>query len=278
VASIEQVIAAAVSQLDGDTARLDAELLLTGVLGVERSYFYTWPDRQLDQRQQHDFETLLARRLHGEPVAHILGQRGFWTLQLAVDASTLIPRPDTEVLVETMLEMLPNEPLDIVDVGTGSGAIALALKSERPEWNVLAADVSLPACELAKRNAFENKLDVPVFCGDWLQALGDATMDVVVSNPPYIAPNDPHLQQGDLRFEPMSALVAERQGLADLERIANQSNRVLRTGGWLFMEHGFDQHQAVQNLLHTLGYHRIQSVRDYGGNWRLTYGVKNRYE
>lgn len=275
MATISQVISAAAARIKSDSARLDAELLLSRVLGVERSYFFTWPDRALSQSQWQDFEQLLARRIDGEPVAHILGQRGFWTLQLAVDASTLIPRPDTEVLVETALNLLPDEPLDVVDVGTGSGAIALALKSERPSWRMLAGDASLAACRLAKRNAASNALDVPLFCGDWLHALADASMDVVLSNPPYIEATDPHLNEGDVRFEPRSALVAGARGLADLVNIAEQSIRVLRSGGWLMMEHGFDQRQAVTSQLRRLGYHRVESFKDFGGHWRITVGVKN---
>lgn len=273
MASIADTIAAAAARIASDSARLDAELLLARVLDVERSYFFTWPEKQLSRSQIESFDALLARRIDGEPVAHILGQRGFWSLQLAVDPSTLIPRPDTETLVAAALDLLPNEPLDLIDVGTGTGAIGLALKSERPEWRIYAADASLSACHLAQRNAMDNQLDVPVFCGDWLHAVADASMDVVVSNPPYIDAQDPHLDEGDVRFEPRSALVAAAHGMADLRRIAEQSSRVLRSGGWLIMEHGYDQHSAVQSMLIKLGYHRVESVRDYGGHWRITLGV-----
>ncbi len=273
MASISDTIAAAAARISSDSARLDAELLLARVLDVERSYFFTWPDRQLSPEHIEAFDTLLARRINGEPVAHILGQRGFWTLQLAVDPSTLIPRPDTETLVATALDRLPNEPLDVIDVGTGTGAIGLALKSERPDWRVYVADVSLSACQLAQRNAADNQMDVALFCGDWLEAVADASMDVVVSNPPYIDAEDPHLDEGDVRFEPRSALVAKARGQADLRRIAEQSRRVLRSGGWLLMEHGYDQHRSVQSMLIRLGYHRVESVRDLGGHWRMTLGA-----
>lgn len=275
MATIADTLAEAAARIVSDSARLDAELLLSRVLGVERSYFFTWPDREVSSSQRQDFDYLVARRVDGEPMAHILGQRGFWTLQLAVDASTLIPRSDTEVLVETALNLLPNEPLDLIDVGTGTGAIALALKSERQAWRVVASDASFSACQLARRNAMDNNLDVPIFCGDWLKALADASMDVVLSNPPYIDPADPHLTQGDVRFEPRSALVAEAKGMADLVSIAEQSIRVLRSGGWLMMEHGYNQHHAVSSMLTRLGYHRVESMKDFGGQWRLTVGVKH---
>lgn len=274
MATIAETINEAAASIASDTSRLDAELLLAHALGVDRSYLFTWPDRSIADAQLMTFNTLLARRVAGEPVAHILGCQGFWSLQLAVNPSTLIPRPDTEVLVETALSLCRRDTLDVIDLGTGTGAIALALKSERPRWRVVATDASPQACRLARSNAQANQLDIDVFCADWLHGVADESMDVVLSNPPYIDANDPHLNQGDVRFEPLSALVADGAGLADLRSIAEQALRVLRPGGHLLMEHGYDQHEAVQQILKRLGYCDVNSVKDYGGQWRVTMGLK----
>ncbi|MEY3018111.1 MAG: hypothetical protein RL336_1246 [Pseudomonadota bacterium] len=272
--TIAETITSAAASIASDTSRLDAELLLAHSLGVDRSYLFTWPDKRLAVDQLAAFNALLARRMVGEPVAHILGHQGFWSLQLAVNASTLIPRPDTEVLVETALSLCPDVALDVIDLGTGTGAIALALKAERPLWRVVASDASLDACRLAQRNAADNGLDVAIFCAHWLQSVADNSMDVVISNPPYIDAADPHLKQGDVRFEPLSALVSEAAGTADLRSIAEQSLRVLRRGGRLLVEHGYDQREAVQQILNTLGYDDVHSVQDYGGQWRVTTGLR----
>lgn len=272
--TIAETITSAAASIASDTSRLDAELLLAHSLGVDRSYLFTWPDKRLAVDQLAAFNALLARRMVGEPVAHILGHQGFWSLQLAVNASTLIPRPDTEVLVETALSLCPDVALDVIDLGTGTGAIALALKAERPLWRVVASDASLDACRLAQRNAADNGLDVAIFCAHWLQGVAQNSMDVVISNPPYIDAADPHLKHGDVRFEPLSALVSEAAGTADLRSIAEQSLRVLRQGGRLLLEHGYDQREAVQQILNTLGYDDVHSVQDYGGQWRVTTGLR----
>lgn len=272
--TIAETITSAAASIASDTSRLDAELLLAHSLGVDRSYLFTWPDKRLAVDQLAAFNALLARRMVGEPVAHILGHQGFWSLQLAVNASTLIPRPDTEVLVETALSLCPDVALDVIDLGTGTGAIALALKAERPLWRVVASDASLDACRLAQRNAADNGLDVAIFCAHWLQGVAQNSMDVVISNPPYIDAADPHLKHGDVRFEPLSALVSEAAGTADLRSIAEQSLRVLRRGGRLLLEHGYDQREAVQQILNTLGYDDVHSVQDYGGQWRVTTGLR----
>jgi release factor glutamine methyltransferase len=274
VVTIAETITSAAASIASDTSRLDAELLLAHSLGVDRSYLFTWPDKRLAVDQLAAFNALLARRMVGEPVAHILGHQGFWSLQLAVNASTLIPRPDTEVLVETALSLCPDVALDVIDLGTGTGAIALALKAERPLWRVVASDASLDACRLAQRNAADNGLDVAIFCAHWLQGVAQNSMDVVISNPPYIDAADPHLKHGDVRFEPLSALVSEAAGTADLRSIAEQSLRVLRRGGRLLLEHGYDQREAVQQILNTLGYDEVHSVQDYGGQWRVTTGLR----
>jgi len=255
-----------------DSARLDVELLLCHLLDKPRSWLFAWPDAPLTAAQQADFMALLARRKAGEPVAHLLGYRDFWTLRLRVSPATLIPRPDTEVLVEQALLRLEAGSARVADLGTGTGAIALALASERPGWQLVATELQPDAVRLAQINAAEHKLaNVEVRQGSWCEPL-EGQFDMILSNPPYIDPDDPHLQQGDVRFEPLSALVAEHRGLADIEQIADCARRHLLSGGWLLLEHGYDQAAAVRSRLTALGYARVFSVQDYGGNDRVSGG------
>ncbi|WP_426416058.1 peptide chain release factor N(5)-glutamine methyltransferase [Aestuariirhabdus sp. LZHN29] len=257
-----------------DTARLDLELLLCSVLRCERSYLFTWPETRLNESQCAAFQTLLERRLNGEPVAYIIGQQGFWSLELEVDASTLIPRPETELLVEQALLLLQDRaalPSRVADLGSGSGAIALALANERPAWQLLGVDRVAPAVALANRNAHRLQLTNARFVeGSWCGGLEGGPYDLIVSNPPYIDAEDPHLAQGDVRFEPRSALVAGQQGLADIRAIGEQARHWLRTGGWLLFEHGFAQGGAVRDLLSSLGYGEVGTQRDLAGLERVT--------
>ncbi|KOQ85654.1 peptide chain release factor N(5)-glutamine methyltransferase, partial [Enterobacter hormaechei] len=218
-------------------------------------------------------ETLLARRKTGEPVAHLVGEREFWSLPLYVSAATLIPRPDTECLVEQALARLPAQPCQILDLGTGTGAIALALASERPDCTVTAVDVMPDAVALARRNVERLGLNnVSVLQSSWFAALESRVFEMIVSNPPYIDEDDPHLAQGDVRFEPLTALVAANQGLADLDHIVTTSRQYLLPGGWLLVEHGWTQGEAVRALFTRAGYAAVETCRDYGGNERLTLG------
>ncbi len=259
-----------------DSPDLDLQLLLEQVLSKPRSYLYTWPEKTLTESQQQYFEQLLARRQQGEPIAHILGQRDFWTLSLAVNNSTLIPRPDTERLVELALQKLPDGPFKVADLGTGTGAIALSLASERPTWSVLAVDRVEAAVVLAEHNRQQLSLNnVQVLQGDWCVPLLDEyryTLDMIVSNPPYIDPLDPHLEQGDVRFEPRSALVADKAGMSDIETIAKQSLDCLKPGAWLLFEHGYDQAVKVRQCLLQLGYLQVETFTDLGERDRVTAG------
>lgn len=257
-----------------DSPRLDAELLLAHALGQSRSYLRTWPERLLTDQQVVILAALLARRVAGEPVAHILQRREFWSLELEVNASTLIPRPETELLVELALARIPvDADLSIVDLGTGSGAIALALAHERPRCSVLATDRSLAALVVAKRNAQRLKLSRVVFqAAYWYAGLGTQRFDIIVSNPPYIRTDDPHLVQGDVRFDPSSALVAGADGLDDLRIIIGGAHQHLQPGGWLLVEHGYDQGGAVQQLFETAGFIDISCVNDLAGQPRVTLG------
>ncbi len=260
---------------DSDSARRDLEVLLCHVLQQPRVYLFTWSDKELSGQALAQLTASVERRQKGEPIAYIVGSKEFWSLELEVNDSTLIPRPDTEVLVETVLALLPETPQALVDLGTGTGAIALALASERPQWQVQGLDKNPEACALAEKNQQNNHIDNASFiCSDWFAELGDAVFDAVLSNPPYIDVDDEHLQQGDVRFEPRSALVAEESGLSDLRHIATEAWPRLLTGGYLFLEHGYQQAPAVQAILSELGYRAIETREDLGGQPRITFAQK----
>ncbi|MCF5898922.1 peptide chain release factor N(5)-glutamine methyltransferase [Aeromonas veronii] len=277
---IQQARAHIMTVLAGEESpRADADVLLCHLLDCRRSYLMTWPERELDAAQQATLQGWLARRLNGEPIAHLVGEREFWSLPLKVSPATLIPRPDTEVLVEQALTRIPQGPCAVLDLGTGTGAIALALKSERPELDVWAVDRMADAAALARENSAALGLPIEVRDGSWFEPLGEPDRDetprfaVIVSNPPYIDGADPHLEQGDVRFEPRSALVADDAGLADIRHIVAHAPAYLLTDGWLLLEHGWDQGEAVRQLLREGGYREVATVRDYGDNDRVTLGL-----
>ena len=258
---------------DSPSARLDAELLLAAALGKSRSYLHTWPEKIVSSESALTFAEYLLRRRAGEPVAYILGQQGFWKLDLEVAPHTLIPRPDTELLVETALDLLPASPARVLDLGTGSGAIALALASERPAWHITAVDRVLEAVALAERNRQRLQLDnVHVLTSHWFSALDGQRFDLIISNPPYIAAGDVHLVQGDVRFEPESALVAGVDGLDDIREIIQAAPQHLNAGGQLMLEHGYDQAAAVRQLLLDAGFEQVESRKDLGTHERITLG------
>ncbi|NUW62857.1 peptide chain release factor N(5)-glutamine methyltransferase [Cronobacter sakazakii] len=256
-----------------ESPRRDAEILLAFVTGRTRTFILAFGETALTDDELTRLDALLARRAAGEPVAYLIGQREFWSLPLEVSPATLIPRPDTECLVEQALARLPATPCRILDLGTGTGAIALALASERPDCHVTALDVIPEAVALAKRNAQRLGIDnVTILQSHWFSALTDVRFSLIVSNPPYIDGDDPHLSQGDVRFEPKSALVADDAGLADLETLVTEARRFLEDNGWLMLEHGWQQGEAVRELFTRAGYQAVETCRDYGGNERLTLG------
>lgn len=261
---------------DSDTPVLDTELLLAHVLGKQRSYLLTWPECELTDEQHEQFQTLMQRRRQGEPVAYLLGNQGFWSLELQVSPDTLIPRPDTERLVELALELGPTGPARVLDLGTGTGAIALALAAERHAWQVTGVDRMPGAVALAEANRSQLQLDNARFLlSDWFGAVVDQRFHLVVSNPPYIAAHDPHLQQGDVRFEPASALVSGADGLDDIRLIIQRAPAQLHGGGWLLLEHGWQQAEAVRGLLQQGGFSEVQSWRDLGGHERVSGGRRH---
>jgi release factor glutamine methyltransferase len=245
------------------------------VLDRPPTWLYAWPDTELGPAQQAAFDALLVRRAAGTPVAHLTGRREFWGLDLKVSPDTLIPRPDTELLVESALELGAGRPgLRVLDLGTGSGAVALAIAHEHPGWQVTAIDASAAALAIARDNAAALGLDhVQLLAGHWFDAIAaGAQFDLIVSNPPYVCETDPHLSRGDVAHEPRSALTAGRDGLDDLRQIIAQTPARLAPGGWLALEHGWDQGGAVRQLLQAAGFDRITTCQDLAGHDRVTLG------
>lgn len=276
--SVRELLDAATQRLSGDEARADAELLLAHALDRSRTWLFAWPEHEPDASQVAQFERFVDARANGEPTAYLIGHRGFWTFDLQVTSAVLIPRPETERLVELALERMPaGATCRVADLGTGSGAIALALASERPHARMLATDASADALVLARANAARLGLrNVEFARGDWCDALGTALFDVIVSNPPYIADGDAHLSQGDLRFEPASALSSGADGLDAIRTIMAQAPAHLAADGWLLLEHGWNQAAKVRALLESSGYREVGSFRDAAQHERVTLGRRPR--
>lgn len=272
MATIESLLRAA-ELPDSPSAKLDAEWLLAAALGKAPSYLRTWPEREVPAEIEARYLADVQRRRQGEPVAYILGRQGFWSLELEVAPHTLIPRPDTELLVEAALQLLPASPAGVLDLGTGTGAIALALAAERPAWQVTGVDRVAEAVALAQRNAARLGLANSRFLqSHWFSELAGQRFQLIVGNPPYIPSGDPHLQQGDVRFEPGSALISGADGLDDIRQIVSQAPDFLELGGWLLLEHGYDQAAQVRALLSEGGFVDVESRQDYGGHLRISLG------
>jgi release factor glutamine methyltransferase len=260
-----------------DTALLDTELLLCHSLQVDRTWLKTWPEKTLAAADTERFEQLFQRRLQGEPVAFIVGTQGFWTLDLQVSPHTLIPRPETELLVEAALQLPLASGSQVLDLGTGTGAIALALASECPDWTLTAVDLQASAVELAEQNRRAHQLDnLSIYQSDWFAGVAkrqpQTQFNLIVSNPPYIEIDDAHLLVGDLRFEPASALVSGAEGLDDLKQVIGQSCGFLAPAGWLLVEHGHNQGAAVRELFNEAGFVLVETRQDYNQLDRITLG------
>lgn len=256
-----------------DNPNLEAEVLLAHALQVSRTYLYAWSDKALTEADQENYQRLIARRLQGEPIAYITGKREFWSLDLIVTPDTLIPRPETELLVEIALTLSGAEEFLLADLGTGSGAIALAIAKEKPTWQIHATDYHLATLEVAKYNAERHGIKNIIFHqGNWCKALPATHFDAIISNPPYIAKGDGHLNQQVMNFEPNAALFAEEEGLKDIRFIIQDATSYLKQGGYLLIEHGWQQSQAVKALFLAAGYKEVVVYQDLAGLDRAIMG------
>jgi release factor glutamine methyltransferase len=269
--------AAHILAASSDSAALDAEVLLCLALGKERSHLRAWPDKELQPEHAARFWALIQERQKGTPIAYITGSREFWSRDFHVTPDVLIPRPDTELLIELSLKLIPaGKPIKIIDLGTGSGIIAITLAAERPHAQVSATDLCLAALRIAQINAnTHNTNNIQFYQSNWLANVPNAKFNIIVSNPPYIAEDDSHLTQGDIRFEPQTALSADEHGLSDIKIIAETARNYLEPCGHLLIEHGYDQQLPVQAIFKDFHYDNVQTVTDLSGLPRVTYGQWN---
>lgn len=273
---IRQVLQQASQDLaqSSPSAMLDAQVLLSFVLRCNTAHLAAWPEKELSEEQQTHYLQLIQKRQQGSPVAHLTGQREFWSLDFFVNDSTLIPRPETETLIEYILAKFDHKNnLKLLDMGTGTGAIAIAIAKEKPDWNIVASDISKQALTLAEQNSAQHQTNnITLLQSDWFKNITSPDFDIIVSNPPYIASDDPHLQQGDVRFEPLSALTAGPEGLDDIEHLCLHAANHLNDDGWLIVEHGYDQAQGVADCFIKNGFADIEQQQDLSGHTRMTAG------
>ncbi len=272
---IQSLLTSSAKTLHGisDSENLDVEVLLCHVLEKNRSYLRTWPEKKLSQSQLNHFKQLLQQRQQGKPIAYIIGKREFWSRDFYVDTHVLIPRPDTETLIELCLQLIQHKPdARLIDLGTGSGVIAVTLAAECPELHITAIDSCEAALKIARKNAqLNNTPHIRFMQSNWFDQLHNEMFDFIISNPPYIGADDPHLKQGDVCFEPVRALIAEEQGLQDIMLICQQSPYYLNKGGYLILEHGYDQQQSIYDILDKAHYQNIQCLHDLSDHPRVSY-------
>ncbi len=265
-------------EISSDSASLDAEILLCQILKKERSFLRAWPDLELQSKQTNQFWSLIKQRQQGTPIAYITGNKEFWSRDFHVNPDVLIPRPDTELIIELSLKLiLDNKPIKIIDLGTGSGIIAITLAAERLQADISATDLCLAALSIAKLNARKHDINnIKFYQSNWFANVPPIKFNLIITNPPYIAEDDVHLTQGDIRFEPRSALCSGKQGLNDIIIIADTARNFLEPGGHLLIEHGYDQQHSVQSILKDYHYDFVQTATDLSGQPRVTYGQWNK--
>lgn len=278
-ASIQNNLSLAADKLSAvsDSALLDAEVLLSYCLHKTRPFLRAWPDKLLSAEQLESFWHLVQKRQQGQPIAYLTGEREFWSRSFMVSPDVLIPRPDSELLIEISLGIFSAQQIgNMLDLGTGSGILGITLAAERPLAKVIATDISTAALQIAQANAKQlNVSNVQFLQSNWFEAIAETTFDLIVSNPPYIPADDPHLQQGDVRFEPQTALVSPDNGLQDIRILVDQARNFLKAGGHLLIEHGYNQFGAVQDIFNAFNYQQIATHLDLSGNPRVTSGVWN---
>ena len=262
--------------IDSQSCQLEAEILLAHVLKKDRSHLRAWPEKALPQEAYNAFLRLIDQRLEGQPIAYLLGEKEFWSRPFSVSPEVLIPRPETELLIDIIQQTFQLEqPLSILDLGTGSGAIAITLACEFVNAKIIAIDQSAAALSVAQSNARRHNVQhIEFICSDWFEKLSATRFDLIVSNPPYICSSDPHLKQGDVRFEPSTALISKQRGLRDIRHIISKSVHFLKCGGYLLFEHGYQQGNDVKNLLDLGGFKFTQQFQDLQGHCRATIGQK----
>lgn len=258
------------------TARLDAQVLLTHILQCNTAHLLAWPEKTLNEEQLTNFQQLIQQRQQGLPVAHLTGLREFWSLNFSVNDSTLIPRPETETLIEFILDKFSGrERIKLLDMGTGTGAIAITIATEKPGWTIFASELSADALKLARHNSNCHQTNNISFVqSNWFTNIKQSDFDIIVSNPPYIANNDPHLLVGDVRFEPQSALSAGATGMDDIEHLCQHANKHLKKNAWLIIEHGYNQKQLVSDCFTKNGFTQIEQKQDLSGHTRMTAGKR----
>ena len=257
------------------SSQLDIELLVLHLLNIDKNVLYR-DNPSFTEETCNELKELIKRREKGEPLAYLTNQIGFWNLSLYVDNKVLVPRPETETLVQSILETFGSKQIRVLDLGTGSGAIGLSLAKERKNWEIVCSDMSLEAIKVTKKNMLMNSLNVSLINSNWLAAFKDECFDLIVSNPPYINPSDPRVLSDGLKFEPIEALVSDCGGFKDIEQIVKESSKSLHNSGYLFLEHGYDQSDKVVSIFENYDFSQIRTFKDLNGDDRVCSGKLNR--